>query len=75
MLQLLWLRLNFFWKGSGSMLWFIGSCSLLSSLPLPPFLSVSDGEESPLALAITPQRLATELSFARVNRDGARERG
>lgn len=38
------------------------------SPPLPSFLSVSDREESPLALAIRCQRLATKLLFARVNR-------
>ena len=50
-----------------SALWFTGVCSPLASLPPPPFLSVSDGEESPLALAIPGQRLAAELPFAGLN--------
>lgn len=40
---------------------FVGVDCQLGSLPLPPFFSVSNREESPLALAIPQQRRATKL--------------
>lgn len=61
------LRLNFSGRGRRSALGLIGRCSPLASLPPPPLLSVSDSEESPLALAIHGQCLATKLPFARRN--------